>query len=96
MDAQTKLAMQALLAVALALVITSSLCRVAGTDSTVDCSRLSRWSYAKTYERGDVVWYDDGPYYANKARCISDGCRGVPAFSTTWKKFGACAKRPAL
>lgn len=93
MHAQTKLAMQALLAVAVALGITGLLCRTTQT-STVDCSRLSRWHYAHTYERGDVVWYDDGPYYANRARCISDDCRGVPAYSTTWKKFGACSQRP--
>jgi hypothetical protein len=96
MGAKAKLAIQALVAVAVALGITGSLCRVAETDPTVNCSGLSRWSYAQTYERGDVVWYDDGPYYANKARCVSDGCRGVPAFSRTWKKLGACAKRPDL
>jgi hypothetical protein len=94
MEAQPKLALKALLAVAVALGITGSLCRIGGTDSTVDCSGLSRWRYAQTYERGDVVWYDDGPYYANEARCITDGCHGVPAFSKTWKKFGACSKRP--
>ena len=51
MDAQPKLVMQALLAVAVALAITSSLCRAAETASTVDCSTLSRWRYAQTYQQ---------------------------------------------
>jgi hypothetical protein len=64
-------------------------------DSPVDCSRLKRWGDAHTYEQGDVVWYDNGPYYANKAQCSVESCRGVPStVSKTWKNLGSCAKRP--
>jgi hypothetical protein len=86
----------ALIAATLVIGLGIAVTRQSAHADSVDCSGVSQWNADRTYKKGDLVWFSDGPTRTNKHQCILDKCVNSSmdsqpgAGSKAWKLIGPC------